>query len=397
MDFRRSQDAPPGRPPFGLIGMLALVILFETFLDGRMSGLMNLPAHCWWWANRAASRPAAVHSEILAFGSSLSKLGVAPAVIQAQSGRSVWNLAVLGGRPPNAYYALRRALDAGARPRAVLLDTALMELAGDEEPRTWAQVLRPVEAAEMAWAQRDGHFLGAFGCAWLLPSARCRWEIRTAIGDACRGAGTPYRQQAVVNNRHWMVNRGAFIQPSTVQMNPIEADAIDRLTPEDRRAGRWEAKAINVTYLDRFLDLAARRQIPVYWLLPPRYRSTERINEQPNRHGLQRQFVRERVARYPNITVVDGLTSGYGREMLIDAYHVNRRGAVAWSLALGQVLRDRLDRPMPADPGARWLELPRIAGPPAETLVEDTLESAARVAKPDAGLATAAAASTPRR
>ena len=55
-------------------------------------------------------------------GDSLAKLGVAPSLVEARSGRSVYNLAVCAGQAPSSYFLLRRVLDSGARPTAILVD-----------------------------------------------------------------------------------------------------------------------------------------------------------------------------------------------------------------------------------------------------------------------------------
>src|SRR5690349_13984720 len=103
-----------------MLGMLALVAAAEL-LVARGAERLTTPV-CWDWiqAGRAARREAR-GCRVLAFGDSLIKCGVAPAVIEGRLGGRAHNLAVGGGLPPADYFLLRRALAAGARPRAVLI------------------------------------------------------------------------------------------------------------------------------------------------------------------------------------------------------------------------------------------------------------------------------------
>jgi hypothetical protein len=109
------------RMPLGFLGLLALVAGIERFLTIHESDFD--PDVVWDWkvSARAACRKAPGH-EILCFGDSTAKLAVQPRVIEAQVGRSAYNLAVAGGQPPSAYFLLLRALEAGARPAAVVME-----------------------------------------------------------------------------------------------------------------------------------------------------------------------------------------------------------------------------------------------------------------------------------
>ena len=80
-------------------------------------------------------------------------------------------------------------------------------------------------------------------------------------------------------------------------------------------------------YVGAFLDLAARRGITVFWLLPPTSPAYQALREQGGRDARYTAFVRATQARYPNVVVIDGRHSGYGREVFIDATHLNRLGA----------------------------------------------------------------------
>src|SRR5690242_12777653 len=112
--------------PVGMLGMLALVLAAESYVARHDLDFATL----WsanWRHGAAAARREGPKSAVLAFGDSLVKDGVAAPVIEARLGRRAYNLAVFNGQAPASYFLLRRALDAGARPAAVLIDGELLE------------------------------------------------------------------------------------------------------------------------------------------------------------------------------------------------------------------------------------------------------------------------------
>jgi len=371
---------PPStvRRPLGLLGMVALVIAVESYLAGRSIDFMGDAAYAWRWGARSAVRDAS-KSEILCFGDSLVKFGVAPRVVEGRSGRSMWNLAVTGGRPVNSYFLLRRALDAGAKPSALVLDADLLNSDPYEIPYLWPQLATPAEIIEMAWMGRKPDFLAHYALAWVLPSVRGRFEIRTHILAAVRGEASNFRHAANLSNRNWKANRGAFIFPPTYQLSADSVKELDSWPPEAPRPGRWSSHPVNAAYLDKFLDLAAERKIPVFWLLPPHYRMLEHYFDQPNFNGALREFARGRLTRYPSLVVIDGTRANYDRAVVMDVSHLNRNGAVAYSIALGDILRDRLTAGSATSP--RWIELPAYREPPAEAPVEDMAQSITEITK----------------
>ena len=365
-------DRKPRRLPLGLVGMICLVLACETFVSNRSLDFMGDAAFAWRWGWKSAGRDA-LKSNMLCFGDSLVKFGVAPRVIEDRSGRTAWNLAMTGGRPANAYFLLRRALEAGARPAAVVVDADLLPSDPFEVPYLWPEMATPGEMIELAWVGRNPEFLFQCGLAYALPSYRGRHEIRTTITAAFRGESTRFRSISNLTNRNWKANRGAAILPATRRLDPATVRDLDAW-PEDRaRPGQWSAHPVNEVYLDKFLDLADARGIPVFWLLPPHYRMIERYFDQPNWHGLRRAFIEARIGRHPNLVVVDGTHAGYGESVVMDVSHLNRDGAVAYSLALGGILADRLAQADPAAP--RWIDLPAFREPPADAPVEDLAQT----------------------
>ena len=361
-----------GRWPRGFAGMVVLIVLCEAYLSSRAPDFRGDVPFAWHWGARMAQRDA-VPADILCFGDSLVKYGLAPRVVEQQTGRSMWNLAVTGGRPANSYLLLRQALDAGAHPSAIVLDADLLNTEPFEIPYLWPQLASPRDAIEMAWVGRDADFFAHFSLAWALPSVRGRYEIRNHLLAMVRGEPTNLRVAGKLSDRNWKANRGASILPSSFQLTTQSSHDFDVCPPAVPVPGDWVCKPANAIYLSKFLDLAAARQIPVFWLFPPHYRMLERYFDRDNWAGAQRQFARDHIQRYPNLVVIDGLHGDYDRTVVMDVSHLNRRGAVAYSRAVGEILRDQLR----AGVGSmtRWVELPAFAEPPEPAPVEDLAQS----------------------
>src|SRR5579883_1943148 len=105
--------------PAGLVGMLALVAAVEYSLARHDFSVLSLTQ----WdgrASRQAAEKEAKGCDVLIFGDSLVKLGVLPRVIEERSGLRSYSLAVAGSQPLASYFLLRRALNEGARPSAVV-------------------------------------------------------------------------------------------------------------------------------------------------------------------------------------------------------------------------------------------------------------------------------------
>jgi hypothetical protein len=130
-------------------------------------------------------------------------------------------------------------------------------------------------------------------------------------------------------------------------------------------------------YVTRFLDRARARTIPVFWLLPPYHPEVERRREAYGYYGQYLAYVRRLADRYPNLTVIDGRHAGYPPGALSDMTHLSRTGAIAYSDAVGRLLRERLAAPAA---GPRWVNLPRYDAAAARALaaasdVEDLVAS----------------------
>src|SRR5206468_2324505 len=108
-------------------------------------------------------------------------------------GRRAHNLAVPKGSAAADCLLLRRALRAGARPAAVLLDGDAL----DEDPLApelfdvWPSLVDLRECVELGVAARDPAALGRLCLGRLLPSYRRRLDLRSAARAALADAGRP--------------------------------------------------------------------------------------------------------------------------------------------------------------------------------------------------------------
>jgi hypothetical protein len=348
--------------------MIGLVLLVELFFarHERTSFTTNVAAS-WKQAGRAARREA-VPCDVLCFGDSMIKFGIAPRLIEERTGLSSYNLAVYGGPPPVSYFLFRRALEAGARPRAVIVDFTphLLQSSPQRHVRQWQEIATLRECADLAWFERNASFLAELVVGKVLPSVRDRHEIRASIVHALRGESYTESIAHYITPlwRNWRLNRGGQL----IAPNPAFHGEVD---PTDHALFPvpWSRDRASESYLRRFLVLAAQRGVTVYWLLPPNSPASQAHLEQI---GLSDEFARYVHAvqrRFPNLVVVDARHSEYTDAVFADPVHLDRHGTAALSAALAGLLRRH------AQEGARWVALPRCPDRPIEVPFEDLDQS----------------------
>lgn len=132
----------------------------------------------------------------------------------------------------------------------------------------------------------------------------------------------------------------------------------------------WHCDPVNLKYLKRFLRLAERHRIAVYWLLPPISPAIQAERERRGLDDLERQFVRAIQAEYPGVIVLDGRHSGYGPGVLWDAIHLDREGASALSAAVAALVAE-------GPKAGPWRALPTFRGPAPDRGLEDINQSMA--------------------
>src|SRR5262249_7056331 len=130
---------------------------------------------------------------------------------------SVYNLALLDGKPAASYFLFRRAVEAGARPAAVLVDfqpeCMFQDSRSTTENRNWKALLSPRECLEMAWVNRDADFFATVMLSPVLPSWKCRAEVREAVRSALDGRATRNPEENAKVRRNRRRNRGGLLLP----------------------------------------------------------------------------------------------------------------------------------------------------------------------------------------
>jgi hypothetical protein len=350
--------------------MLALVAAAERFV-ARHEGLdfTTVWASGWRYAGRAAGRDGP-GCEVLCLGDSLVKFGVLPSALQGRLGRKATNLALCVGQPPATLAVLRRALDAGARPKAVVVDFTehLLSVGPRRNRRHWPELLDVAESLDLAHESRDADLVAELLLARLLPSYKDRYEVRAGALAALRGARTPDREMLPAHWRNWNRNGGA--QPiAAMGPQPPIGDWFRAVYPR-----RWSCHPVNMVYLRRFLDLTGRRGIAVFWLLPPYTSECRAMCESNGVEARFLHFVRRLQAEYPHLVVLDGRLTDYPTPVFIDPIHLDRTGALAFSGDVADAVARRLDAPAA---GPAWVDLPRFRPPSTRLAIEDLGQSAA--------------------
>lgn len=346
--------SPRRRLPWGFLGMLGLVIAIEGRLASHDLDFTGPPQWDWRVIGRAASRPDRVQGkELLFFGDSLVKFSLVPKVFQQRSGKVAYNFALHTGQTSSSYFMLRRALRAGAKPSAVVLDlTPHMFIQPPEGNKNlWAELLTPEECFDFARAMGKADFFARTMLEELLPSLKERHDIRANLLAALNGGSTSKRFDIPSFRRNWKLNDGAQLI-GYITRPPINPDFVaNSLYP------KWNPHPVNVAYLDRFLGLAAEHKIPVYWLLPPIEPNVQIRTDLSQFDRAYTKFVMATQDRFPGTIVVDARHSGFDMGLFLDGVHLNRVGALKLSSALAEVIRKPADRAETP----RWVNL-NLAG-----------------------------------
>jgi hypothetical protein len=350
--------------------MVALLIVFETFVARHWVDWTDAVSLSWRYSAQAAETDS-LDCELLCLGDSLIKHGLVPSVIERTAGQKTVNLSAARASTLLTYSLVRRALDSGARPKALILNAKPAVLLGGPEfnARPWQEVLSFRDAVELLQVTRNPPFVASTVAGRLLPSLRARLEIQSAVMSAIQGETGRDRPINPVLWRNWTVNRGANVAPAvTAFRGELSSEAEQQLFPDIFFVDPANARAI-----ERIVKLAAARRIPLFWVLCPLAPALQSRRDQSGAEELHEQFVKSLVARNPEtVTVLDARRSGYPAAFFADATHLNRHGALALSRSVALAVADR-ESPQPAGwRKAGWVFL----DPPAERIVEwrDVLE-----------------------
>jgi hypothetical protein len=334
------------------------------------------PVSLSWRFSTEGVATIAARADLLCLGDSQIKHALVPSVIEQETGLSTANLSAARAPALLTYFLLCRALDSGIRPAAIIINTKPAVLLADPKfnARYWQEVLTASECLRLLRMTGDAPFVASAIVGRLLPSLRCRLEVRSNLLAALRGE----RDRIPVINRvllrNWTVNRGAnVVGPGTSpQQDDDEQEIERRLHPS-----LFHVDRNNVEALERLMQLAAERDIRVFWLLPPSAPTLQRLRDESGAETKFEQFVRSFAARYPRIlTVLDGRRPGYKSELFTDLTHLNGQGAIALSRAVATAVGPALAHPRSsAAPGWIALSVPTDYQGGPDTDIEDLEQS----------------------
>jgi hypothetical protein len=331
--------------PWGLLGMIALVAVVEQGVFGsaeRLAGYEGLGVR---FAVEAAKREAP-RCDVLALGDSVVKFGFDPNAVERRIGLKAYNLAVPGTPPPLTYAVFRRALDAGAKPKVLVVGQ--MTLGGDP----WANIAQfgefidLDEAWSLAWSCRDPRLFGALMAARAIPSLRYRYAIRAFA----RGDNLPDPDGFL---KTWAAGRGAELR-----VPPPSSTVTARMEPTLETtlfAQPWPIHAIYEQYLERLTRLAISRGITVFWLVPPLLPEAQAKRDALGLDALHTRNLRAIHSWMPGVVVLDARHSGYPASDFFDSIHLNARGAARLSVEIADVIASHRGHAGEAS----WVDLPR--------------------------------------
>jgi hypothetical protein len=348
--------------------MLALIVLTESFIARNDLKFSRIEANDWKTTAESA-RSSGQFGGILCLGDSQVKFGLLPLVMESKVGQPVECLAVQGGQAPSTYFLLKKALEAGARPSALVIDWEphLLKSGAEHNVRMWPEITDLSDNLELSWTAGDASGFLSRLMAGIFPSYRARTEIRDNIKAALNGE-TPQMPEWIERSaRNRMMNRGA---------TALAKDHIGRTADLNRWGNKvatpWSAHPVNTAFARKTLKLAEAYKIPVFIAIMPVSPGMLQKYEQNGMDQPYTQWVKKLVHRFPNVVVVDLRRSNYDASVFYDPLHLDRDGALSASLAFGRFLRDHLDQPPTAN---RWVQMTPYQPAVAEVAFEDTTQT----------------------
>ncbi len=357
--------------PWGVLGAIGLIAAIEWHLGRNWLDLSDPVSVSWRYADDAASTESAA-CDVLFLGDSLVKHGLIPSVVERESGIKSVNLAAARAPALMTYFALRRALESGARPRAIVINTkpAVLIAGVDYNAGYWPAALSARECLELGRITGKATFGVEMLVARLFPSLRSRLEVRSQLMAALNGTADPISEINRVLWRNWSANGGANVASlNSPYRGELSPEIRDRLHPD-----RWYVDRSNTKGVELLLSLAREQGIRVFWLLPPISPGLQQWRERSGAEASYESFVRAYVSRYPStLTVLDARRVVIEPSSFIDATHLAGRGAIALSRAVAAAMQDELVAKSPGQ-GDGWRILKTPAGDVAhrdDVLLED--------------------------
>jgi hypothetical protein len=321
--------------------MIVLVTAIECLVAGRGRDLCDPVSLSWRYSTRAA-RVDAPGCELLCVGDSLIKHGLVPSIIQHETGWKTTNLSAARAPTLMTYFLLRRALDAGARPRAIILNAKPAVLLANPEfnLRYWQEVLSARECAVLLGIDRRANFAFSLVAGRLLPSLRARLEVRSSLRAAILREKDPVLASNHVLWRNWTQNAGANISPADFSARAADINRVGSLN----RADLFFVDPSNFAGIESLVRLASERSIHVYWLLTPLAEGLQTMRDASGAEAEYERFIRSFQEQFPHIvTVLDARRAGFQAGCFADPTHLNRRGAIALSDMVSRaIVRDQV-------------------------------------------------------
>jgi hypothetical protein len=340
--------------PWGVVGTIGLIVVIECLI-GRNWLDFSDPVSLSWRFSTEAARTEAAGSQLLCLGDSLVKHGLIPSVIEGESGLRTLNLSAARAPTLMTFFLFRRALDAGARPDVIIINAKPAVLIGgpDFNARYFQEVLTFRECVELFQITKRSSFMISMLVGRLLPSLRCRLEVRSNLLATLRGETDRLHDINRTLWRNWTVNGGANIADLDSRYEKkVTRDVARRMQTDLFYVDRMNALAI-----ERLLELAAKRNIPVFWLLTPLAPGLQAFRDQSGSEAGYERFVRSAQWRYPQtLTVLDARRGAYPPWFFVDSTHLNGRGGIALSRAVATALEAELGQSERAAV-PRWITL----------------------------------------
>lgn len=322
-------------------------------VEGQVASGPFTAAPGWSWrsARETVGREAR-RCEILVFGDSQMKVGLHPRWIEDRLDLRAYNLAVARGQPPSSYYLLEDAVARGGPLRAVVL-SCVPEMLGDPPAINGAEfgeLLSLRQLIDLTLRSRDVLLTARAIGHRCVPSVQARGEIRAALVEfVSGGAWAPPR--LVRERRERDAQRGAVDRAGTLTEAAAGPFGIGPV-----RMARNRPNRTNLAYVHRFLALARRHGLPVFWLTPTYSPATWAQRERRGGKALYFEMLRSLQDEFPNMIVLDTTTLPLTADAFSDPLHLNSQGAVTLSRAVAEAIATRTPN------GRRWVAL-REAGP----------------------------------
>jgi hypothetical protein len=351
--------------PGGLIGMVVLVLAVEAAVSWHWRDLASYQAVGTRFAAEHATMSAPACA-VLVLGDSQMKFGLDPTKFERKVGLSAFNLAVPGTPPALSQALLSRALDAGARPRAIVLGHMTLGGSPRDNLPVFSELLGPVESLELARTSQDFGLLAMVVTQRLLPSLRYRTALRASLlarfddGRPHGGAG-PGRRRALQLLHDWEAHRGAESVTADGRFDGrMEPHLEQRLFSQP-----WRVNPIHDSSVRRTLALAAAHDIAVFWVVAPIIPEAQARRDALGHDATHTRNLRAIFSKTPGAIVLDARHSDYPASAFFDSCHLNADGAAALTAAIARAVGDQLAhrRAIRTAQAPRWIELAPFDGP----------------------------------